>query len=95
MTVRRGDDGTIWLADDCPAEDADLLLQYLLEDTEAPIDWSLCRTAHTAVVQVLLAAGRLPSGSPKGTFLREMIVPVLGRAQAASSGFPEGRRDAK
>jgi hypothetical protein len=81
MTIRRADDGTIWLEDDCPAEDADLLLQYLLERAETPMDWSLCRNVHTAVVQVLLAAHRLPAGVPKGTFLKEMICPALGRAR--------------
>jgi hypothetical protein len=95
MTVRRDDDGTIWLIDDCPAEDADLLLQYLLERTQVPMDWSLCRAAHMAVIQVLLAAGRLPAGAPKGTFLKDIIGPALRRAQTASSGFAELHGDAK
>jgi hypothetical protein len=94
MTVRRADDGTIWLVDDCPAEDADLLLQYLLERDEAPMDWSLCRNVHTAIIQVLLAAGRLPAGVPEGTFLREMICPALDRVQTASSGFSGRQGDA-
>ena len=95
MTVRRADDGTVWLLDDCPAEDADLLLQYLLEPGDTAVDWSLCRNAHTAVVQVLLAAGRPPTGTPQGTFLRELIVPALGRPRTPSSGFPERQGDAK
>jgi hypothetical protein len=95
MTVRRSADGTIWLVDDCPAEDADLLLQYLSEQVEAPMDWSLCRNAHTAVIQVLLVAGRPPGGVPNGTFLREFIRPGLERALAASSGFAERQGDAK
>ena len=95
MTVRLADDGTIWLVDDCPAEDADLLLQHLLQRAEAPIDWSLCRNVHTAVAQVLLAGGRHPTGAPRGTFLREMIGPALQRAQNASSGFPARQGDAK
>jgi hypothetical protein len=95
MTVRRADDGTIWLVDDCPAEDADLLLQFLLEEDEAPMDWSLCRNAHTAIIQVLLAAGRVPAGIPRGTFLLEMICPALGRARAASSDCSGRQGDAK
>lgn len=95
MTVRLAEDGTIWLVDDCPAGDADLLLQHLLERSEAPMDWSLCRNAHTAVIQVLLAARRLPAGMPKGTFLRELIGPALERAKIASSGFSEPQGDAK
>lgn len=95
MTVRRSDDGSIWLVEDCPAEDADLLLQYLTENPEAAMDWSLCRAAHTAVIQVLLAAGRLPAGAPKGTFLRELIGPAIERSRPASSGFAERQGDAK
>jgi hypothetical protein len=95
MTIRRADDGTIWLVDDCPAEEADMLLQCLLGDVETPIDWSLCHNAHTAVIQVLLAARRLPAGTPKGTFLRELVRPALERARTASSGFPERQGDAK
>jgi hypothetical protein len=95
MTIQRADDGTIWLVDDCPAEDADLLLQYLLERQAAPMDWSLCRQAHTAVVQVLLATGRRPEGDPKGAFLKEMIGPALGRPGTGGSGFPGRQRDAK
>ena len=95
MTVRLAEDGTICLVDDCPAQDADLLLQHLLQRAEAQVDWSLCRNVHAAVVQVLLAGGRHPAGVPKGTFLREMIGPALRRTQNASSGFPQRQGDAK
>jgi hypothetical protein len=95
MTVRRADDGTVLLIDDCPAEDADVLLQFLLEYPEAAMDWTLCRVAHTAVIQVLLAAGRVPAGAPKGTFLRQLIGPAIEQSQAASSDSPERQGDAK
>jgi hypothetical protein len=95
MTIRRADDGTIWLVDECPAEDADLLLQYLLERQAAPMDWSLCLQAHTAVVQVLVANGRCPAGTPKGIFLKDVIGPALGGPRTASSGFRGLQGDAK
>jgi hypothetical protein len=95
MTVRLAENGTICLIDDCPAEDADLLLQYVLARSDTPIDWSLCRSAHTSVIQVFLSTGRLPVGTPNGTFLKELIGPALERARTASSGFPERQGDAK
>ena len=42
--------------------DADVLLQHLLKDPDVPIDWGECSGAHGAVIQVLLAANRVPSG---------------------------------
>jgi hypothetical protein len=95
MTVELAQDGTIGLIDDCPAEDADLLLQKLLGDQDAGIDWGSCTGGHTSIIQVLLAAGRVPTGAPKGSFLRDIIGPALDRAQAASSSFPGRKGDAK
>jgi hypothetical protein len=79
MTVRLADDGTIWLAGDCSAQDADPLLQYLLGRPDAAIDWSTCDAAHTAVIQVMLASGRKPNGQPRGTFLKTVISPAFNR----------------
>jgi hypothetical protein len=79
MTVERADDGTIRLRGDCPTEDADLLLSHLLADPEAEINWESCQSAHTSVVQILLARGRRPTGQPAGTFLKTMIGPAFDR----------------
>jgi hypothetical protein len=79
MTVRLADDGTIWLVGDCSAEDADPLLQYLLGQPGAAIDWSACHAAHTSIIQVVLASGRKPIGRPTGTFLKNLISPALNR----------------
>lgn len=95
MTVKLSESGAILLIDDCPAEDADLLLQHLLPHPDAPIEWSRCTGAHTAVIQVLLAAGRVPTGVPDGAFLKTWIGPALKRSQTASSVFPGGQGDAK
>jgi hypothetical protein len=56
MTVTRQDPDTIVLTGPCPVEDAEPLLQMLLETPAAAIDWRACQSPHTAVVQVVLAA---------------------------------------
>jgi hypothetical protein len=76
MTVR-WEDGVIRLEGDCGAEEAETLLALAQAHPAAALDWSRCASAHTAVVQVLLAAGRLPSGIPEGEFLRRWILPAL------------------
>jgi hypothetical protein len=81
MTIRVADDGTILLIDDCAAEDADVLLSQLLASPDALIDWGSCRSAHTSVIQVLLASRREPIGLPQGKFLETMIGPALDRAR--------------
>lgn len=76
MTVRQ-DGGTIFLEGDCDAEEAETLLGMMLAAPAAGIDWSSCRSAHTAIIQVLLAAGRSPSGPAGDEFLRRWIAPAL------------------
>jgi hypothetical protein len=56
MSVARSDDGTVVLAGDCGVEEAEPLLQMLVQAPEASLDWRLCTHLHTAVVQVVLAA---------------------------------------
>jgi hypothetical protein len=56
MTVRRDAAGVIALEGDCGAEDAETLLQMVLETPSVPVDWTRCGELHTAVVQVILAA---------------------------------------
>lgn len=78
MTVRmRGQ--VIELAGDCPSEDAETLLMHLLADPLATIDWRACERAHTAVLQVLLAAQRPMEGSPQGAFLSHWVEPLVRR----------------
>jgi hypothetical protein len=81
MTVRVAEDGTIRLIDDCAAEDADLLLSHLVARPEAAIDWCSCQSAHTSVIQVLLAFRRELIGPPRGKFLETMIGPAFDRAR--------------
>lgn len=46
MTIELGDLGGILLIDDCPIEDADVLLQKLLDDPGVAIDWARCTSTR-------------------------------------------------
>jgi hypothetical protein len=72
----RWDGEAIFLQGECPADEAEELLELVLAHPAAPIDWACCRSAHTAVVQVLLAAGRPLRGLPEDEFLRRWIPPL-------------------
>jgi hypothetical protein len=80
MTVRLADDGAIILAGICPSEDAEVLLRFLLETPEAPVDWTACEYAHTAVIQVLMAARPILRGPAGAAFLSRWVEPILRRA---------------
>jgi hypothetical protein len=73
----RWDGEAILLEGECPADEAEALLELILAHPAAPIDWSRCRSAHTAVVQVLLAAGQPLRGLPEDDFLRRWTLPQL------------------
>jgi len=77
MTVRLSTAGAIELHGDCPLEDAQALHQYLLADPKSTVDWRACDSAHTAVVQVLLAARPVMLGPPRSDFLEAMVEPLL------------------
>jgi hypothetical protein len=81
MTVRLGEGGAIRLEGSCPDEDAETLAQFLLRDPTAMIDWRDCDHAHTAVVQLLLAACRTTHGPPRSIFLEAWVEPLLARAK--------------
>jgi hypothetical protein len=94
VTIRQGDTGEVLLIGDCSVEDADVLIQRLLENPSVAVDWTKCTNAHTAVIQVLMAAVRLPEGVPRNPFLEAMIGPALRRGREANSAFPGRPRDA-
>ena len=77
MTVRLDGDGTIRLEGACPIEDAEVLVRLRLEQPDAPLDWSACEDAHTAVIQVLLVGKPTVTGPPSGLFIRSWIEPAL------------------
>ncbi len=62
MTVRRDENGAIVLQGVCPVEDAEPLLQMLLSNPAAPLDWTQADQLHASVLQVILAAGAAPVG---------------------------------
>ena len=70
-------DSTVVLSGDCPLEDAEILVQRLIENGGAGVDWTQCEHAHTAVIQVLMAAKRPLKGPPSGEFLKTQIDPAL------------------
>ena len=79
MTIALNANGTIELRGSCPVEDAEDLLQHLLTNPTASVDWRSCESAHTAVIQVLLVARVLPLGPPKNAFLRDHVDQQLKR----------------
>jgi len=62
MTVTRRDAESIVLEGTCGAEDAEALLQMLIETPVARLDWRPCNQLHTAVAQIVLAAGPAVQG---------------------------------
>ena len=79
MTVRLVPDGTVRLEGDCPVEDAEPLQRHLIAHPESVVDWRACTAAHTAVVQILLAARPVLRGPPENEFLRNWIESRLQR----------------
>jgi len=90
LTVKLIDNDSIELVGSCPSEDAEALFQYLLQSRNATVDWSGCKRAHTAVIQVLLAFRCQLKGPPAGSFLELHIEPALRRAGAQIRPFPGG-----
>jgi hypothetical protein len=80
LTVALHDENTIRLIGACPAEDGETLLQHMLANPKARVDWRGCESAHTAVIQVILVSGRQLQGPPAGEFLRQFIDPALARS---------------
>jgi hypothetical protein len=81
MTVRAADDGTIMLEGRCPVDDAEILVRLLLFTPSAMVDWRGCDHAHTAIIQILLAARPTMLGPPRNIQLSHWIEPVLAGAK--------------
>ena len=62
MTVRQHD-GAIVIEGMCPVEDAETLLEQLQAHPGMPVDCGRCASMHTAVLQVLMAAGATIRGA--------------------------------
>lgn len=79
MTIRLSAHGAIELDGTCGSEEADALLQHLLSTPAAPVDWRACTYAHTAIIQILLAARPVLRGPPASDFLRTYLAPAVSR----------------
>ncbi len=68
-------ENVIELDETVSVEEAETLLQLLLEHEEATIDASNCTHMHTAAVQVLLASKPKFTKLPKDEFLKRFLAP--------------------
>jgi hypothetical protein len=76
MSVRCAD-GVVVLEGDCQVDEAEQLLEFLLANPSAEVDWSDCGQLHTALIQVLLAVRPKMRGSPEVEFLNRWIAPIF------------------
>jgi hypothetical protein len=84
MSIELANDRSIRLSGSCPLEEAEELLRLLLDRPGRTVDWSACGTAHTAVIQVLLALRPAMTGPPVSHFLRTWVDPHLRDRDAAA-----------
>jgi hypothetical protein len=77
MTIYAVGDGTIVLEGRCSVEDAETLARLLSFAPSATVDWRNCDQAHTAIIQILLAARPAMLGPPRTILLRNWIEPIL------------------
>ena len=82
MTVRLTTQGEIVLEGTCSSEDAEILLQHIIATPATPVDWRACEFAHTAVIQVLMAASPKLLGPPAGSALKDRVYPILESSEA-------------
>lgn len=85
MTVKAVGDGCIELAGACPSGDAEPLLRLLLSMPGATVDWRGCHSAHSAVVQVLMAAKPKLLGPAADRSLGRWVAPAIAAQRIARS----------
>jgi hypothetical protein len=90
LTIVLHDANTIRLIGTCPSNEGEVLLQYLLANPQAEVDWRGCESAHAAVIQVILVSRRPLRGPPAGRFLERLIDPALRRAGCQVPPSPRG-----
>jgi hypothetical protein len=77
MTVEVLPGGVIELKGVCSSEEGEILLQRLLATPNMMVDWRGCESAHTSVVQVLMAVRPKLLGPPAAVLLEQWVQPML------------------
>lgn len=90
MTVRMLPSGSVELLGACTNSDAEPLLRLLLAAPGSAVDWRSCQEAHTAVVQVLMAAGPKLLGPPAADGLERWVEPVIRHVSNDRGAAPGG-----
>jgi hypothetical protein len=91
MTVRVDGERLI-LSGSCSVEDAEPLLQALQVGGVREIDWSAAEKLHTAVIQLMLAAGVPVTGTPADPRLGRHLRPLF-RMSVGTAGEPLEHHD--
>ena len=81
MSFEVTDDG-VRLAEGCGFDDAEPLLNHLLDHEGTPVDLRAATSMHSAVVQVLLACQPPIAAPPENETLRNWLIPSLEEARA-------------
>ena len=61
----------------CDADDVEVLMSALRERGPSIVDLSEAGHLHTAILQVLLAFRPSITGTPRDTFIRAWLIPIL------------------
>jgi len=77
MTIKVSAAGNIELIGICSSDEGEVLLQHLLETPHMMVDWRGCESAHTAVIQVLMATRPRLLGPPAALLLEKWVQPAL------------------
>lgn len=75
---------TVALTGACGAEEAETLQAWLVAHPAGAIDIAKCDALHTAVLQVVMAAGRPVRGTPADAGLAALLSAALGDGTASA-----------
>lgn len=94
--MMRVDGPVVVLEGHCPIEEAETLLEAVQSGAVRSVDVGGCRSMHTAIVQVLLAAGLPLRGAMEDSYWQEFLsaLPSAGAVHAVASEPRERRAKA-
>ena len=90
----RYSDGVVHLTDICSADDAEPLLDWLLQHPTGTVNLEECVQLHTAVLQVLMALSPPTTGPPQDETLAKWLPPHLTK-KTEKQEKPEQRKKRK